>query len=504
MANKLQQFRQWLLEKRSFRVSLFAKDPQQEPVPEEALFNMPESLSEELVAAANELTVYPREKEAIVEKLKDALGQWQALPHASANSIVLMCEPVSAVSRVLIESGELIKEDNSNNDEKEPLEVSILDWVERPAKVNSIKQQIQDKLNLALEEAKERDDNDDDKSQTLMIIPNLCWCFLRSADGLDGLDYLQELLPRNRDQFWIVGSGIVGWEYLKSTLKFDAYCGKTIRLPRLSGEDLQSWLHPLVERFSIYFPNAALHKRLQNPKDLLDLNIDLNKPSEMISELSQEVNASVASSLRTFKEDVLPGDTGNEDNNSPEQNYFNRLSDISDGVSEVALQLFIKSLRYRQVKTTISNPTTDGSEKEVILKAAADQTSKRYQRKEEIKEATDLQVQQTNDGAEESDSTEASEQEYRLVVDTPKLPPLPDLSQSDLYLLYSLMLHGDLTVTALAQSLGDPPNVVNNQVQALRNLEVLEQKDTVLKINPVHYPKMRRELARNNFIIEVL
>ncbi|MEN8447813.1 MAG: ArsR family transcriptional regulator, partial [Cyanobacteria bacterium J06555_13] len=83
------------------------------------------------------------------------------------------------------------------------------------------------------------------------------------------------------------------------------------------------------------------------------------------------------------------------------------------------------------------------------------------------------------------------------------LSPLPDLSQSDLYLLYSLMLHGDLTIKSLANSLGDAPQVVTNQVQMLRSADVIEQKDSVIKTNPVHYPNLRRELAKNNFIIEV-
>ncbi|MEO0770097.1 MAG: ArsR family transcriptional regulator, partial [Cyanobacteria bacterium J06649_4] len=61
----------------------------------------------------------------------------------------------------------------------------------------------------------------------------------------------------------------------------------------------------------------------------------------------------------------------------------------------------------------------------------------------------------------------------------------------------------DLTIRALAESLGDAPQVVNNQVQVLRNANVIEQKDGVVKTNPVHYPKLRRELAKNNFIIEV-
>lgn len=149
-----------------------------------------------------------------------------------------------------------------------------------------------------------------------------------------------------------------------------------------------------------------------------------------------------------------------ETETSPQRDYFDRLANIADGVSVVALQLFIKSLRYRKV--TPQRPEDSPSE----------------QKKQKLSS-------------------------HQLVATVPKLPPLPELSQSDLYLLYSLMLHGDLTIRTLAKSLGDAPQIVNNQVQMLRNADIIEQKDGVIKANPVHYPKLRRELSNNNFIIEV-
>ena len=72
-----------------------------------------------------------------------------------------------------------------------------------------------------------------------------------------------------------------------------------------------------------------------------------------------------------------------------------------------------------------------------------------------------------------------------------------------MYLLYSLLLHSDMTIDALAKSLGDSPQIVNNQVQVLRNAGVIEQRENIIKINPEHYPELRRKLARNNFIIEI-
>lgn len=310
-----------------------------------------------------------------------------------------------------------------------------------------------------------------------MVIPNLCWCFLRSAEGLDGLDYLQDLLPRNHAQFWILGISIVGWEYLKCTLQFDAYCDNVVTLPTLSGEDLQSWLSPLVEKFDICFSDAALHKRLQNPESLTKLDVAMDRPIEAVSEISQEVSATVRSSVRAVKDKILP-ETLDSSENSTQQDYFNRLANISDGVSVVALQLFIKSLRCKEVNV---DDTSDRS----TAAASTDRDN-------------------SKDDCSKTDAEPSKDKkQLRLIASIPKRPVLPELSQNDLYLLYSLLLHSDLTVRELAKSLGDAPQVVNHQVQILRNAGVIEQQGQVIKTNPMHYPELYRELARNNFMIEV-
>ncbi|MGB3297178.1 MAG: helix-turn-helix domain-containing protein [Phormidesmis sp.] len=477
MANQIQKFKQWLLEKRSFRVSWFAKDPKHKPAPEEALSNLPDEMVQKLVQSVNDLPTHPHELATIKQAVEEALEAWRHNPHVSTNSIVILGDPVSSVSRILADSmGEL------QADQADKLPVRMLSWVERPADVHSIKQQVKEKLGLDQDEAdRASDENSEngqketDDDQHLMIIPNLCWCFLRSADGLDGLDYLQELLPQNQKQFWVLGSGIVGWDYLKSTLKFHAYCGGTVDLPHLSGEELQSWLEPIIQRFDIFFPDTALHKRLQNSDSLLGIDIDIDHPVEALSEISQEVGATVRSSVRAVKEEILSHETPTkeEEEDSPKLDYFNRLSDISDGISVVALQLFIKSLRYREKKDI-----------EKIDTPVDEDNPKRPEEKPEEK------------------PNEASTERRHLIATIPKLPALPELGQNDMYLLYSLMLHGDMTVAALAKSLGDAPQVVNNQVQMLRNAGLIEQLGKVLKTNPAHYPKLRRELVRNNFVIK--
>lgn len=475
MANQIEKFKDWLLERRAFRVNRLAKDPHHQPEPEEALAQMHSELADQLIAAVEALPTHPREKEAVLEALGEAITQWQDRPRSSANSIVILSTPVTSVSRILIDT--LGKRDVH----EDLLPVNLLSWVERPPHANSLEQQLREKLGWSDDESTAEDSSNDRVNRAtdrldqrdgrnLAVIPNLSWCFLRSAEGLNGVDYLRDTLLEDRSQFWVIGSGMVGWEYLRSTLQFHAYCGETVLLPKLTGEDLHGWLKPVVEQFDIHFSDAALHKRLKHPDSLLEIDISADKPIEAISEISQEVSATVQSSVRAIKDELL-ADNDEAPDESPERDYFERLADISDGVSVVAVQLFIKSLRCKEIVSL------------------------------ELKAGEPVEVEKQ--AGKETPEKDKLESDRQLVAGIPKLPPLPELSQNDMYLLYSLMLHGDLTIRAMAESLGDAPQVVNNQVQVLRNAGVIEQKGAVIKANPVHYPKLRRELARNNFIIEV-
>ncbi|MGB3295392.1 MAG: hypothetical protein WBB01_20610 [Phormidesmis sp.] len=490
MANRLLRFKERLLEQRYFRVAWFAKDRQIQSVTQTSLSKLPDDIAEALVTATNELSIHPREKEVVLEALNEAITDWQERPHVAINSMVILGHPVSAVSRILACSLEQLE---IHEEALRP--VNLLDWIERPPDMSSIQAQIEQKLSRAEDKRSPNangDGNADELTpQNLAVIPNLCWCFLRSAEGLEGADYLRDSLLGDRTQFWVIGSGQVGWEYLKATLKFHAYCGETVSLPNLTGEELQDWLAPIVEQFEICFEDSSLHKRFQHPERLKDLNISADKPVESISEITQEVSATVKSSLRAVKGEMLPHEPKDEDTNL-KRDYFDRLADISDGVSIVAVQLFIKSLRYQAPEDADDDKSEDDKPEQ------EESNSKDRQRKALEKRRNDVSIPV----APSSESSE-SLNEPRLVATTPKLPTLPDFDQSDLYLLYSLMLHGDLTVKALAASLGDAPQVVNNQVQVLRNAGIIEQQEAVIKINPVHYPQLQRELSRNNFMIEV-
>ncbi|MEL6160826.1 MAG: helix-turn-helix domain-containing protein [Cyanobacteria bacterium J06554_11] len=498
MANLLSQFSQWLKEQRAFRIAWFAKDPQRTSEAEEVLTELPSEVAEDLLEAVNNLPNQPDEVDCIVSALEEAIARWKKNPRLSNNSLVVLAHPASSISRILTDSLERIRENESD-----PLPVSLLDWIERPLNPDDLKPEISKKLGGDSGEAfsdlsggdlfggdlsgdpsrghtaestkdtpsqqgsqsLKATEEGEGKIKALAVVPNLCWCFLRSADGLDGVDYLQDTLLGDRTRFWVIGSGKVGWEYLRSTLKFHAYCGDTVNLPELTGQQMQDWIQPVIEQFDIHFVDATLHKRFDNPTSLLKKGYSADNPMEFVSDITQEISATVESSVDAIRDELLPKPE-DEEKSSAKTNYFRRLSDISGGVSVVALQLFMQSLHYKE-------------------------------------QSQDKPGQPSGKNGEADASEALSQEKKQLVATIPKLPPLPDLSQSDLYLLYSLMLHGDLTIQTLSSSLGDAPQVVTNQVQILRNADIIERKDGVLKINPIYYPQLRRELTRNNFIIEM-
>ena len=391
MTQIFQQFRTWLWETRSFWFSWFTKDEGELQPPEKSLIEIPLELREKLVAAIQNLPINSAEQQAIESALDEALENWLAHPENADNSIIFLSSPVSSVSRILTES-------LGYWSQKQAVSLKILPWNSRPQAPEEIEAKLRQHLGS---------ESKNPKSE-IVIIPNLNWCFLRCVEGLDGIDYLQNLFLKNRSRFWIIASGQVAWQYLKSVCSLQAYCPQTITLSKLDGEELQTWLEPIVKDLEITFASPNLDAQL-------------------------------------FDEDQ-----------SHQKQYFNKLADISEGVSTVAVQVFLNSIAY--------------------------------------------QPPDAQEELEEQEKTESAS--GKLEAQTPKLPSLPPLEQQDYYLLFSLLLHGDIiTSSTLAKSLGDEQHKVQDRVQILRRKGIIEQRNQVLKINPIYYPKLKRELAKNNFIV---
>ena len=403
----LQRFKSWLENQRSFLFSWYAKDAQETQEPERSLIDLPDPIRQTLVEGIADLPSNPAEQEAITLALNEAFERWRRNPSYANNSIVVLSSPIAAVSRILIES----LEDWSK---QQQISLNMLPWTARPDDITAIKPKLEHDLETA--------ENIGEEEIEVFVIPNLSWCFLRSLEGLEGIEYLQSLLCNGAtNRFWIIGGGQVGWEYLNSVCSIGAYCGETFFLPPIPAEKLEEWFEPILTQLNITYDDPSLEKQI--------LNSDKNNKA----------------------------------------NYFEHLAEISQGVSTVAVQGFLKSIRYIEPE----EEDTEESQIEKIIE----------------------QISQLPDSSQENIESD------RLVAQIPKLPSLPDLESTDRYLLYSLLLHGDLTMSALSNSLGDSEAEVQARLQILRRQGIVEQNNRILKINPIYYPKLKRELANNNFII---
>ena len=393
MANAVKSFRNWLSNQRNFIFSRYTRDAKEAQEPEKSLIELPPEVRKKLINGVENLPSNPADKKAIASTLNKNYELWRENPNNTTNSVVVLSSPVAAVSRILSETLEEWAR-------QKQIPLRLLPFKSRLTYIESIKSELEDYLQ------KEPSEEDDSSELEIVVIPNLSWCFLRSLDGLEGIEYIQSLLCNgSKNRFWIIGAGQVGWQYLNSVCGIEAYCGEVFMLPAIEPEDLQSWFEPIVR----------------------DLNLTFDKPR--------------------LDKQILDGNTDNK------TSYFDHLAEISRGVATVAVQAFLKSIHCRE---------------------------------EELEEKTDTD----------------RPPEKTLIAITPNLPALPDLDSADQYLLYSLLLHGDLTISELAKSLGDLESQVQGRVQLLRREGVVEQRDKVIKINPIHYPRVKQELAGNNFIIK--
>jgi hypothetical protein len=83
----------------------------------------------------------------------------------------------------------------------------------------------------------------------------------------------------------------------------------------------------------------------------------------------------------------------------------------------------------------------------------------------------------------------------------PSLPSLMSLDAMDRYVLHSLLLHGEMTRSHLALSLGEAERTIRSRVQVLRREHIILHKGRRLSVHPAHYPKLYSELENNNFLI---
>lgn len=353
----------------------------------------------------------------IQSKLTEVITQWQKDEDAP-NSLVVLGSPLEVL-------GKIMNETLTEWEQHDLWEIKSLSWSTRRPNPSGIKTRLLEEIGSSQDLNLPQDKHESqplltessEKHQLLLLIPDLSKCFLRCVDGLEGIEYLQDLLLQDRSRFWLIGCNDWAWEYLNVVCQFSAYCEQTISLPAIDDIKLKNWLTPVSETIQFEFSDF---------QDYLSDNLHMESDSE-----DNWISAS-------------------------EQSYFKYLAQISLGVSNVAAKLWLNSLGIEHKEENSSQEDTSEAEDNLSTK---------------------------------------------IVLKWSRLPDLPELTKDDRYLLFSLCLHGEMTLCELALSLGESQNKVQNQIQTLRNSGVIEVRNGFIGINPTHYPRLKRNLANNHFLI---
>lgn len=358
---------------------------------------LPESMQARLSKGIDALVSAPKHREAVRSELAGAIAQWTKNPTAP-NHLVVLASPVEPIAQIITET-------LATYELPDEWQVQSLPWRTRPQDPATIWAQLISEIGgLPMQY---------EAHPILTTIPDLSWCFLRCADGLDAIDALLDWIGKDSSRFWLIGCNDWAWLYLERVCQLSAYLESTLSLPTLSGKELKTWLHPLSETINVE----------------LKFEFKLDKPEQSTQQ---------------------PNDNQDNWSSSAEQRYFEHLADLSTGLSAVAAQLWMRSFH---------------------AKAPADPPDS---------------------------SAPAHEQ---ITLKPAMLPDLPSFVKDDRYLLYSLCLHGKITLSALALSLGESPRTIQASVRLLQRAGIVESGEELLWVNPVHYPRLRRDLGNNQFLV---
>ncbi len=298
-----------------------------------------------------------------------------------------------------------------------------------------------------------------------MLVPLLDWCFLRCVDGFDGIEWLQTTVLGDRARFWVLGCNTWAWQYLDQVCQISAYFQQQFVLPPLSSYAIKEWLAPVMDK---------VH---------LDIVADEGHDVKQLQ-------------LQIEGQDTDPGNWFS----SQERYCFERLESRSRGVSSVAADLWLRSL---------SLAPTDESNGESSSHDAPDPVfthdGNRSNRRESQSSSAPTHSAQLDSG---DKTTEAPQESLRqssehpwLKQDISSLPGLPSLTKGDRYILYSMLLHGQISVPHLALTLGEDESRVRAQVQALLRAGIVNRHHGQVRVDPSYYLSIRADLERNNFLI---
>lgn len=268
---------------------------------EDQLQRLPSALTQLISRELPDLASPEPDLDTVRDQVNQALHRWQTSPEAG-NSLVFLHSPIDDLAEIL--------------------QVSLTDWqAETPRSLEFIwplaeTRRCPDPLatqsllhnRLGPRQPEEEEDNaeaqkpppkpkdDLERRQRVMVVPALELYFLRCIQGWEGIEYLQNVIVQDRSRFWLIGCNAWGWTFLDRVCQIGSYLERVEYLPKLNGDELQTWLHPLAER--VLSPEKA---------------DDPNAPPTFGSE-----------------------------------SYWSALASLSSGLSATAAHLWVRSLRLRK------------------------------------------------------------------------------------------------------------------------------------------------------------
>lgn len=276
-----------------------------------------------------------------------------------------------------------------------------------------------------------------------------------SADGLDSdlsLDRRTTLVivPALEACFLRCIGGWNGVEYLRDVALHNRDCFWVIGCNRLAWRFLDA-----ACQLSAYFDQVTILPKVDGDM-LRDWLAPLGKT---VIESGQREN-----SPKSWRDLIRTAAVNVDDNSEDSQQlYWNSLVTQSLGVAAIAVRLWQSSLRLKPEQLNAELPPLDPPD---------------------------------------GDTAETAGDRLLLHEIAPALPKLPKLTSPDRYLLHALLIHGPMTRAHLALSLGESERQTQASIQKLLREQVIAQRSGRLAVQVLHYPKLRTDLASNNFFLE--
>ncbi|MEB3213539.1 MAG: hypothetical protein VKL39_19475 [Leptolyngbyaceae bacterium] len=478
---------------------------------------LPTALELELSQAIQNLSPHPVFYQSIEGQLKSSLRALTQHPEAP-NSLVILGNPSDVLPLTVhhhledwLRNSSNLYQDLKNQDlknqenksdrpsAKPPLISLCAHWNHRPSDARDIVSQLTSELQN-LESTLESDPQPLESPRTppIVFLPLLEWCFLRCVDGFEGIELLIDYVLGDRSRFWVMGCNSWAWTYLDQVCHISTYFEQTMMLPSLGRYELKEWLSPIAEKVDL----------------VMDVKED-DKPKP-----------------HHLHRDFHRDDDDDEPDkwvSNQEKRFYEKLASDSHGLSKIAADLWLRSLCVAEEDEPTDEPT-DGPTGE---SERADSTSREHSdekpnphiwnensenhpsEKQDVENPHSEQdsEQERSSGSSAGSSDEsfsspdrpdpalAEPQWPRLEQHNVSSPRLFPLEVGDRHILYSVLLHGQISVSHLARSLGDDESIVRAKVQLLLRAGILNRRHDLIQVDPAYYLSIRSDLERNNFLV---